>query len=319
MIETLTEEQEKLIPVYRDKWLEIGLNTDRIDPIEAERIIKSVYTKLLNNMVIPRVIILNDPIQAWEMVVELNKGTIGTIDPKEKDIIINKIYSSITSMDKDKSKTQDNKQIDFIWPWLDGNFSSSTFSFYNYLIEVLNLKLEKELLEKYMVWEETSKLSLIYPFSEVCVLSQKPSKIKMTDKKLHCETGPAIEYSSGFSIYCLNGVLVPKKLVEAVPEEIDPLEILKESNVEVRREYVRKIGIDNMITKMECKRLDTVGDYELYRIPIGENQFGNYLKMKNPSIQTYHFEGVPPECDSVEKALAWRDGENEYIKPSILT
>jgi hypothetical protein len=41
--------------------------------------------------------------------------------------------------------------------------------------------------------------------------------------------------------------------------------------------------------------------------------------MLNPSIGTWHFEGVPIECDSISKSLAWRDGEPEYIKPIVLT
>jgi hypothetical protein len=39
--------------------------------------------------------------------------------------------------------------------------------------------------------------------------------------------------------------------------------------------------------------------------------------MLNPSIGTYHIEGVPPDCDTVEKAITWRNQTSE--KPVILT
>jgi len=41
--------------------------------------------------------------------------------------------------------------------------------------------------------------------------------------------------------------------------------------------------------------------------------------MKNPSIDALHIEGVHPDCNTVEKALAWRNGTKIYIKPEVLT
>ena len=43
MIEKLTKEQEKLLKVYRDKWLKIGLPTDKCDRKAAEKACKDVY------------------------------------------------------------------------------------------------------------------------------------------------------------------------------------------------------------------------------------------------------------------------------------
>jgi arsenate reductase-like glutaredoxin family protein len=39
--------------------------------------------------------------------------------------------------------------------------------------------------------------------------------------------------------------------------------------------------------------------------------------MLNPSIGVYHIEGVHPECDTVEKALNWRNQSEG--SPVILT
>lgn len=44
MIETLTPEQEALLPVYRDKWLAIGLCTDPIDQEVSKAAISKLYT-----------------------------------------------------------------------------------------------------------------------------------------------------------------------------------------------------------------------------------------------------------------------------------
>jgi hypothetical protein len=34
-----------------------------------------------------------------------------------------------------------------------------------------------------------------------------------------------------------------------------------------------------------------------------------YLKMVNPSIGTFHVEGVDPQCATVEQALNWRNSD----------
>ena len=38
MIEKLTKKQESLLSIYRDKWLDVGLSTDRINLVEAIKI-----------------------------------------------------------------------------------------------------------------------------------------------------------------------------------------------------------------------------------------------------------------------------------------
>ena len=42
-IEKLTSEQEALIPVYREKWRQIALSTERLDRAKAESVIKAAY------------------------------------------------------------------------------------------------------------------------------------------------------------------------------------------------------------------------------------------------------------------------------------
>lgn len=42
--------------------------------------------------------------------------------------------------------------------------------------------------------------------------------------------------------------------------------------------------------------------------------------MKNPSLEeTWHFEGVHPNCKTVDEALAWRNGLDEFKEPEVLT
>jgi len=144
----------------------------------------------------------------------------------------------------------------------------------------------------------------------------------MRDGILHCYNAPAIEFSGNWNIWCLNGVKVSKEIVETPAHKLDPELILNGKNVEVRREIVRKIGIEKICQKLQTKTIDTWGDYELLELPQLDDMRIKpiYLKMKNPSIGVYHMEGVPPNIKTCKQALAWRcDEKNDYIEPIKLT
>jgi hypothetical protein len=281
MIDKLTEEQEAQIPVYRDRYIELGFSTTRIDPVAAQSAIDDLYEHLFKKEKV-KIMIFRSPNELWNYVCE----TIG-------------------------------EKINFIAPYLCGSLDSFVFSFYDYFLEVADIKIEPELLQKYEIWKKTMDLGYIYPFDDVCLLSEKPIKYMLNKNILHCENGPAIEFADGWSIYMLNGVRMKKEYVMTPWNELDPTCILKETNAEVRRELVRKIGIERVCDSLGSEVLDTEGDYELISLDLGDGRRRPYLKMKNPSIGVYHIEGVPPETKTVAAAIEFRNGTKE--RPSIIT
>lgn len=170
---------------------------------------------------------------------------------------------------------------------------------------------------EYAAWKNTSELSLIYPFDDVCCLANKATQLKMTGKQLHCDDGPAVEYADGWSVWALNGVRVPEWLVTARDTEINPRRLLEIKNAEVRREFVRKVGIDRICHTLASETLDKSGDYELLILDLQDGRKRPYLKMLNPSIGTWHVEGVDPECRTVQDALNFRNGRKD--NPIVLT
>jgi len=137
-----------------------------------------------------------------------------------------------------------------------------------------------------------SEVNFIIPYKGIAFISEKPIAIHWKNQRLHNEKGLAVEYSDGYGLYSLNGVRVPKEIVMTPAEQLDPTLILKEKNAEVRREIVRKIGVERVCQKLGAKVIDKEGDYELLNLDLGENRIRPYLKMKNPSIGVYHIEGV---------------------------
>jgi hypothetical protein len=113
-----------------------------------------------------------------------------------------------------------------------------------------------------------------------------------------------------------------EKHVMTPAEKLDINEIINEKNVEVRRELIRKIGIERYIQKSGAKVLDKLGDYELLSVRLSDEvPDARYLKMKNPSIGVWHVEGV--EGNTVQEAINFRArnliDQKEDWKPSILS
>ena len=214
------------------------------------------------------------------------------------------------------------KLLLFIYPYLDGHFMSSYFSFYDYFINEKLIKLDSQTLKNWNIYKETSNLELIYPFDDICFVCQKPTLIKLQNNILHNELGPSISYNDNLKIYSLNGITVAEELVMTKVEDLDLKKwVLEEKNADVRREVVRKVGIERVLKELNAKVIDKSEDeiYELVLLDIHDTK-RPYLKMKNPSIENLiHIEGVPIECDTIEKALAWRDGEDVYIKPDFIS
>ena len=70
----------------------------------------------------------------------------------------------------------------------------------------------------------------ILPYENICFVSERPTQIYMNMRKLlHNETGPALTFADGFSLYAWNGTEIPKGWTEEKPNGLD---ILKFDNVE---------------------------------------------------------------------------------------
>lgn len=100
---------------------------------------------------------------------------------------------------------------------------------------------------------------------------------------------------------------------------MDPAQVLAEQNVEVRRELIRKVGVERMLSVLPNRVLDTVGNYSLLSIQLSEQiRDAKFLKMLNPSIGVWHVEGVHPDCATVQEAINWR-ADSKHWSPEVVT
>lgn len=150
------------------------------------------------------------------------------------------------------------------------------------------------------------------------VLALPRPSIRLRDGALHGDGAPAVEWESGERLHFLNGVPVPAELALRRASELDARLVLRTRNAEVRREVVRKIGLERVVAELGAVCADREGDYELLLLDLGDRRRRPFLKMKNPSVPgVFHVEGVHPNCRTVRDALAWRNGTD--VPPSVLT
>ncbi len=300
MIEKLTPEQEALLPVYRDKWIKIGLSTEPFTMEEARTIINNLYTHILQLTPPAHILMAENPADAW------------VIASKNEDIKAGDTPDLSIDPIKDRHYMKD-----FVWPYLDGQFWAGYLSFYDFVFSEL-IPCDNP---NWPYLRDTSKLSLIYSLDNICVLSQKPQEINLKDGVLHKDGGAAIKYGGVLdcNIYALNGVVVPDWLALEPSGNIDPAKIGEISNVEVRREFLRKVGLERIKYKLGAKILDAktynIGGhelpYELLEMQLGATTC-RALQMQNPSIDATHVEFVPMTCKTILEAWNFRTGLDKY-------
>lgn len=182
-------------------------------------------------------------------------------------------------------------------------------SFYDFM-EQIGVDYDKDF--DFTKWKNFIKNSGVFATcltENVAFVCIRPFKIfRNTQLNLHNDKAMAIEWRDGYGEYVLNGVFVDKELVLTPTEKLDPTMLLKEKNAEIRREIVRKIGLERIVSKLGAETLDKQGDYELLLLDLKDGRKREYLKMKNPSIGVFHIEGVPPGTKTVKEALFFRNG-----------
>ena len=346
MITKLTIEQKNKLKEYKEKYIKIGLSTDRINRGMCIKDVNNFYVSILKREKSRKVIFCQSPYQLWKMICFFKFSVKIILNKiKNKKINIKKIKKDISNEVENEVRNEvrnevwnevsnevrkNNLLISFFSSYLWGSFDATYFSFYNYFLN--ELKINYKCKEKYMLYEKLLSYGYIYSLKNICFVSEKPIKIKKQNKRLHADIESALEYADGFSLYRLHGVSVPKWLVMTSADKLDVNKIMAIENVEVRKEAIQKIGLTNLMKKLNGKVLSKMNiyvdknqkvylknkeglnkiSYELIEVDLKLATKTKMLKMKNPSLEdVYHYEYVSPDCKTVKDALKFRNGVEE--------
>jgi hypothetical protein len=137
--------------------------------------------------------------------------------------------------------------------------------------------------------------------------------------------------------YFVMGVAVSKEVFYAAPDDLDPREILKTDNAQLRAALMKKIGPERLVSKLPFTACDMDGDNQLLKvdinkifasddeskIPVGFDEQLAIAVLKCPSTGQLYYLRVPPRLNKVEHARQWLCGidiesvEEEYIRDRL--
>jgi len=227
------------------------------------------------------------------------------------------VWSQVGSQVESQVWSQVWSQVEsFIWPYFSGHFWAQYFAW----VRAMEFIGVSGIPNDYGYLESCAELGLFYPLDNILIVGSRPSSIsRNASGQLHKDEAAALEYSDGWKLFYLNGIAMEPEQVLTPAEKIEPDSVLKEPNADRRRELLRKVGIERMLAKLPHKSLDKRGNYELLSIKLSDEvRDARYLRMINPSIQTFHLEGVDPSCKTITESLNWRN-QGWHVDAEVLT
>lgn len=220
----LTPEEETQMLAYREKWLKIAHQSGPSDRSKAKEAISKQYEAAG----LPRPhfwIWLQSPLPGvycawlvhhhWKELrgIQINGGRGVENCRKALAILREQIGNDLPPDEKPEPVTTDvipdevKKELKNLF---GGNWAADELAYFDYCREALGLRNETEKMVGAI--EVAKHCGWVWPYEDVVIVIDRPM-VKVDDQhRLHCEDGPAMEYSDGFTIWYKHGerVSAPK-------------------------------------------------------------------------------------------------------------
>jgi len=222
-IEKLTPEQEALIPVYRDKWIAIGKSCEPCDLEQSKHFARLAYAAA--GLKCPENFYLVDsPLAAAKLEVQL----LGK------------------KLESHNIKTAINNQI-------FGYHEAGWLSYYQFMLEVLGIQECKKLEGLIGIAENCGWWA---PYDNCVIFQHRHSELHTNENHvLHNESGPAVRYRDGYSVWAISGIRVNEKIVMH-PETLTVEEINTELNQDIRSIMINRFGWARYLQESNAKFID---------------------------------------------------------------
>ena len=188
----------------------------------------------------------------------------------------------------------------------------------DYCNEVLGIPMDRDFLDL------SESCSHYWLLRDACFAAERPVAINRDEHgRLHCETGPAISFQSGWGLWYWRGVRVHRDTIER-PERLCVSRIESERNAERRRVMIERYGQARYMTDSGAKLIHEDARGRLWR---HHTRWGltTWVEVRNStpepdgSVKT-HFLSVPPDIRSASEAVAWTFGvTEETYQPRVET
>lgn len=181
----LTAEQQAKLPLYIQKWTDIGLRTETVDRDKATKALEWIYSNSLQRECPKDIYFVQSPMEAQELMNKIVRNVDIKADPKAK--------------------------LEF-FDICRSNWWMASYAFYDFTIrEVYPEKIAEY--KPFLDFLDVSKdYHMIWTFDKFAVVSDFPSEIHLTeDFKLHNQFDASLTYRDGFKIHSLDGQPLKKE------------------------------------------------------------------------------------------------------------
>ena len=292
-IDKLTPEQEKYLPVFRDKWLKYAMDTSRIDFEKACQFVDNLY--IANDMPKPRFhFFAKSPSEALVirfalmLMIDKQKEIQNALSMGEKEFESIEFLKGITDKVCDEyhkheviemsindkrefiinavnrllgqdivenvSSISLYEELYFVGSW--DNYWLAWYKFAEYIGVDFGEKLSNQL-QAYCDYAQSCGPAYFYP--EVAIICDRPTQLHIDgENRLSNENGPAIEFDDGFDCYSVRGTRVPREWFKVgLPS---PTEILRIENMEQRIIASEMVGWDKILEELHTETIDKDDD-----------------------------------------------------------
>jgi hypothetical protein len=327
-IDHMTAEQEALLPIYRAEWIRNGESIAQSDPRAMQACVQELYAA---HGLIPPVVIVMDSPAGCLIARAVIKHLVG--DNLGANLGAN-LGSNLGANLRDnlRANLRDNLW-DNLWDSasLWGGHDVSWLSFYDFprhLGHKYPPELTKEL-DATINYARTC--GWLYAYPNIAFVSQRQSGLSRDDRgRLHSQTGPAMAFRDGWSVWAWHGVRVPQYVIEQ-PDTIRIEKIAAEPNAEIRRVMIERYGYARYVQDMGGTKVHEDATGILWKTGGaqhgGRRTVGHAARNASPdeiavvevqngtlepdgSRRTY-FLSVPPTCKTACEAVAWTYGMDE--------
>ena len=264
-INKLSGKQWQLIAALKNRYLEIGLNCDPLDRSMVRTIIAEFYKRLKINP--PLVFFVDSPLNcvlAYALLKNMLRGQLS-------DQLHGQLYNYFAGQH---------------WCYWQTFYEAGKIAGADY---------KPEYFSNLLAWiSEAESCHWWFPYRGFVIASERHARVSFDDhNRLHNENDLAVRYPDGWGVAAIHGVRVPQHYVETPAEKIDPVELLKEPNAQVRMAIIGKVGFYRLIRHLKTE--------EISRSPTGNKLIT--IDLGGQTIRALH--------------LTWeeRDGLHETVLP----
>ena len=311
MITELTPEQEAYCSVVRDEFINLALNTnEEINKEACVEYIKLVYSldddSTQEKRDALKFIYVQSPFEVQEY---LNLYASALVLQKNPDI----------EFDKETINHAKENSRYYSLSYYTSVSNYTWVSFFKYFERIGILK--NELFKNYSDLFISANIYEWAKLEDRAIICRKPLYIKRDEQgRLHCTTGPAVEWINGDKHYFVKGIEVPESWIQ---NKVSLDDIKDASNAELRRIAMELYGYKEYMINSGAQKIASDEWGELYQLEVKDDEPITMVSVLNSTCEPYHAMGLEQREEFRNSELpnreAWFKRYLLRVPPTTLT